>query len=168
MLYSVPWNCRFRTTPTLTLYPASSILKSAIAILQLVYSSFVAYMQYEPLIKCQGLSSPFLIAVSHLYMSCDGKPWSGKLRASHGYSTCGAGGQCNSCPSLEYHFSTNRRSKTPAASFTIGLVSSFRFHIATFTFCRRGQTPIYQLEFLISKPVSLHPGGCTERPCQRT
>jgi len=70
MLYSVPWNCRFRTTPTLTLYPASSILKSAIAILQLVYSSFVAYMQYEPLIKCQGLLSPFLIAVSHLYMSC--------------------------------------------------------------------------------------------------
>ena len=71
VLYSLPWNCRFRTPPeSLSLYTASNKVKSTLAILQLGYSSFQAYMQYEPLVNCQGLSSPFLIAIPHLQMSC--------------------------------------------------------------------------------------------------
>ena len=71
VLYSLPWNCRFRTPPeALSLYTASNKVKSTLAILQLRYSSFQAYIQYEPLINCQGLSSPFLIAIPHLQMSC--------------------------------------------------------------------------------------------------
>ena len=70
-------------------------LKRAIAILQLVYSSFMAYMQYEPLVKCQGLSSPFLTAIRtslHELRQFDGKLCSGKLHAGHGYSACRACG----------------------------------------------------------------------------
>lgn len=70
VLYSLPWNCRIRTTQSLMLYPVSSKFKSTIAILQLSYSTFQVYIQYEPLVRCQGLSSPFLITIPHLYMSC--------------------------------------------------------------------------------------------------
>ena len=69
VLYSLPWDCRFRSPQAPTVYPASNKLKSTLAILQLAYSSFQAYMQYEPVVVCQGLSSPFLIAIPHLYMS---------------------------------------------------------------------------------------------------
>ena len=65
--YSIPPTCRFRAQQTLRLFPSSNRLKSTLAILQFFFSSFQAYMEYDPLIRCQGLSSPFLIAVPFLY-----------------------------------------------------------------------------------------------------
>ena len=170
-MYSLPWNCRFRRQPTLTLYPVSSKLKPAIAILQLVYSSFMAYMQYEPLVKCQGLPSPFLTAIRisvHELRQFDGKLCSGKLHAGHGYSACRACEKCNSpdfLPPLEYRFSTNRRNKTSTTRFAIATISSFRFYIAI-TICGRRWPPNnpldsqYSATTFISKPTSMHSGGC--------
>jgi hypothetical protein len=56
-----------RATPPL--FPTSNKLNTAFAILQLAYSVAQAYMQYEILIRVQGLSSPYLIAIPYLYMS---------------------------------------------------------------------------------------------------
>ena len=56
-------------TATPPLFPASNKLNTAFAILQLAYSAAQAYMQYEILIRVQGLSSPYLIAIPYLYMS---------------------------------------------------------------------------------------------------
>ena len=68
ILYSLPPTSRI-TTGSFKLFPSSNKLKSAFAILQLVYSAVQAYMQYEQMIHSQGLSSPFIIAIAYLYMS---------------------------------------------------------------------------------------------------
>jgi len=53
----------------LKLFPASNKLNTAFAILQLIYSLVQAFIQFDPLIRVQGLSSPFIIAIPYLYMS---------------------------------------------------------------------------------------------------
>jgi hypothetical protein len=68
VLCSLPPICRI-TTNSLKLFPSSNKLNTAFAILQLIYSVIEAYVQYEPMIRNQGLSSPFIIAVAYLYMS---------------------------------------------------------------------------------------------------
>lgn len=50
-------------------FPTSSKLSTSSAILQLIYSTFQGYEQYEVLIRNQGLSSPFIVALPYLYMS---------------------------------------------------------------------------------------------------
>ena len=68
ILCSLPPTSRL-TINSLQLFPSSNKLKTAFAILQLIYSMVQASMQYEPMIRNQALSSPFIIAIAYLYMS---------------------------------------------------------------------------------------------------
>lgn len=68
VLCSLPANSRL-TTNSVKPFPSSNKLNTVFAILQLVYSAAQAYIQYEPMIRNQGLSSPFIIAIPYLYMN---------------------------------------------------------------------------------------------------
>ena len=67
ILYCLPPTSRVNMS--IKLFPATNKLNSAFAILQLIYSLVQAYIQFDPLIRIQGLSSPFIIAIPYLYMS---------------------------------------------------------------------------------------------------
>jgi hypothetical protein len=67
-LYSLPPTSQFQSN-SLKVFSSSSRLKTAFAILQLAYSVAQAYIQYNPIIRGRGISTPFIIVVSYLYAS---------------------------------------------------------------------------------------------------
>lgn len=50
-------------------HPTSNKVNIWIALIQLIWSAYTAYMQYGPLIRDRGISSPFLIALPYSYMN---------------------------------------------------------------------------------------------------
>jgi hypothetical protein len=67
VLYRLPPTSRVKMT--IKLFPATNKLNSAFAILQLIYSIVQSYLQFDLMIRIQGLSSPFIMAIPYLYMS---------------------------------------------------------------------------------------------------
>jgi len=67
--YSIPVTSRFRVTPMFTIFPSSNKPKAIFKIVQFVYTGFVGYMWCGRLIGCEGLSSPFLMAIPILFFS---------------------------------------------------------------------------------------------------
>ena len=150
-------------------------LKRAIAILQLVYSSFMAYMQYEPLVKCQGLHRPFLQQFAYLYMSCvnlmgnfvqgsymqvtvipPAGPVDNAVRPifSHPLYTLSPQTGAIRPPPRALLLEPSHRSDSilPPSSSAEG----------------DGRQTTQCSTTLISKPTSMHPGGRAARPCQGT
>ena len=69
ILYSIPPTSRFHVPPVFTIFPSSNVAKTIFKIVQFVYAGFVGYMMYGGLIGCEGLSSPFLMAIPLLFFS---------------------------------------------------------------------------------------------------
>lgn len=68
ILCSIPPTSRI-TINNLPIFPISNKLNNTISILQLAYSGFQLLWQYGPMIRDQGLVSPFIIMLGYLYMS---------------------------------------------------------------------------------------------------
>jgi hypothetical protein len=68
-LYSLPPTSRLVQSNSYKVFSSSNSIKTAFAILQLGYSVAQAYLQYEPIIRGHGISSPFVIAIAYLYSS---------------------------------------------------------------------------------------------------